>query len=272
MLYIVAGPIGNLTDISKRAIQVLESVDFILCEDTRHSSILLDALNIKKKLISYFAHNEAARIEQILPKLHEGQNAALISDAGTPGICDPGMRIVSACHDAKIPVVPIPGPCALISAISACGIMHERFKFIGFLPRQSKEQCEIFQAHKTAQELLVAYESPRRLRGVVQLIVQILGEDWELCMAREISKKFEEIRRCSAIELHNELKNREVKGEVCLILAPANAAKQEELPTEAICVIDELRGKISDRDIRDLVVKAFKLRPKQVYDYILDRE
>lgn len=272
MLYIVATPIGNLNDISQRAIDVLQSVDLILCEDTRHSKILLDALHINKKLMSYFAHNEAARSEQFLPKLCEGQKVALISDAGTPCISDPGMRIVKACHEAQIPVIPIPGACAAVSAVCACGIAHERFTFIGFYPRSSKDRRDLLIKHRDAPELVVGYESPRRLLALVEEIVETLGPGWELCLAREISKKFEEIRKSTASDLLEYLQSKEIRGEIVLILAPGAEVQITQMPAQAAALIEDLRGKVSDRDLRDCIAKAFSLRPKMVYEWILSHQ
>ncbi len=273
-LYVVATPIGNLEDISPRALAVLNGVDFILCEDTRHSSILLDHYQIRKKLVSYFAHNEALRTDQFLPALLDGQSAAIITDAGSPGVSDPGSRIVAACHEAGIRVCPIPGCSAVVTAISAAGFYESpSFRFITFFPRKQSERVEVFERVKTDPAVLVGYESPQRIESLLEDAVSVLGEAWRVCLCRELTKKFEEVTRTTLGALLDRIKADPVKGELCLLLeggtAPTRATN--ELSDDAIRMIETLQAQnISSRDIRDVVSKYFDLKPKTVYQYILD--
>jgi len=273
-LYVVATPIGNLEDISPRALSVLSGVDFILCEDTRHSSILLDHYQIRKKLVSYFAHNEALRTDQFLPALLEGQSAAIITDAGSPGVSDPGSRIVAACHEAGIRVCPIPGCSAVVTAISAAGFYESpSFRFITFFPRKQSERVEVFERIKTDPAVLVGYESPQRIESLLEDAVSVLGADWRVCLCRELTKRFEEVTRTTLGALLERVQGEPVKGEICLLLeggtAPTRATN--ELSDDAIRMIETLQAQnISSRDIRDVVSKYFDLKPKTVYQYILE--
>lgn len=219
MLYLIATPIGNLSDITFRAIETLQSSDYILCEDTRHSGILLHHYNIVKPLKSYHKFNEAFRADGIISDLQEGKKIALISDAGTPGICDPGADLVQLCVERGLPVTVIPGPCALIQAIASSGFCTKRFQFIGFLPRKEseikKELASIFAYPGTS----ICYESPHRILSVLELI-HSMQESCQLAIARELTKKFEEIVRGSAATLINHWKERVVKGEIVLVISP----------------------------------------------------
>lgn len=273
-LYVVATPIGNLEDISPRALGVLSGVDFILCEDTRHSSILLDHYQIKKRLVSYYAHNEALRTDQFIPALLEGQSAAIITDAGSPGVSDPGSRIVAACHEAGIRVCPLPGCSAVVAAISAAGFYGSpSFRFITFFPRKQSERVEVFERVKTEPDVLVGYESPQRIESLIEDAVRVLGPDWRVCLCRELTKRFEEIARSTLGELLARLKAEPIKGEICLVLeggtAPTRAS--HELGEDAMRLIETMKAQgVSSRDIRDIVSKHFELKPKVVYQYILD--
>ncbi len=272
-LYVVATPIGNLSDISPRALEVLSSVDFILCEDTRHSSILLDHYQIRKKLVSYFAHNEALRTDQFIPQLQAGQSAAVITDAGSPGVSDPGSRIVAACHEAGVRVCPIPGCSAVVTAISAAGFWESpEFRFITFFPRKQSERVEIFERVRTDPAVLVGYESPQRIESLLEDAVSVLGPDWQICLCRELTKKFEEITRTTLGALLERFKSEECRGELCLLIAGGTAPTRatNELNDDAIRMIDILKAQgVSARDIRDVVAKYFDLKPKVVYQYLI---
>ena len=193
-LYIVATPIGNLSDITIRAIETLKKVDFIACEDTRHTKILLSHYNIKKTLISYFEHNKVKRSEQIVKLLKEGKDVALVSDAGTPGISDPGYRVIRDAIDSDIKVIAIPGANAAITALSASGAPTDRFAFEGFLPNKTTARKKKLLSLRGESRTIILYESPHRLLKSLSDIKETLG-DIELVIAREITKKFEEIKR-----------------------------------------------------------------------------
>ena len=189
-LYIVATPIGNLDDISLRALKILHLVDVIAAEDTRHSKRLLEAHQISKPMLSLHEHNESARIASLLARIAAGESVALISDAGTPTISDPGYLVVKAAREAQIPVIPVPGACAAITALSGSGLATDRFLFVGFLSSKSgprkQELAELLQQRAT----IVLYESPRRIIDLLEAIADIAPER-ELCLAKELTKSYE---------------------------------------------------------------------------------
>lgn len=192
-LYVVATPIGNLDDISLRAVKVLSAVDAIAAEDTRHSQRLLQHLGIVRPLISLHEHNEAERVRQLLDKIEAGQSIALISDAGTPLISDPGYVVVRALRSAGIRVVPVPGACAAIAALSVSGLPTDRFTFEGFLPAKAGARAEMLKRLVDEARTLVFYESPHRLVDMLEAVIAVMGDDREVVVARELTKAFETI-------------------------------------------------------------------------------
>lgn len=215
-LYIVATPIGNLDDITLRAIKTLQEVDCIACEDTRHSLKLLSHLKISKPLLSFYSHNQQGRIPQLVSKLQEGENIALISDAGTPGISDPGTLLVTKCIEENIKVVPIPGTCAAITALCASGLPTDRFYFQGFLPLKPGKRRKILEDLKRLEATLVIYESGRRLSGLLKDLQTIFPEA-EVVIARELTKIYEEFLRGRAEVLQTKVPREGLKGE-CVVL------------------------------------------------------
>ena len=193
LLYVVATPIGNLDDISRRACQVLSDVDLIACEDTRHSRVLLSHLGIDKRLVAYHDHNEADATPRLLQLLADGRSIALISDAGTPLISDPGFRLVSAARAQGLRVVPIPGPCALIAALSASGLPSDRFLFVGFPPRGADERRRWLAELARESGTLICYESGRRAVATLGDLAEALGSGRRAVIARELTKRFETI-------------------------------------------------------------------------------
>jgi 16S rRNA (cytidine1402-2'-O)-methyltransferase len=230
MLYLVATPIGNLADITLRALEMLKSCDYILCEDTRHSHILLHHYNICKPLKSYHKFNEASRAEFILQDLELGKKICLISDAGTPGISDPGVNLVKLCIERNIPMTAIPGPCAAIQALSCSGLPTDRFQFWGFLARKESELKRELQSILAYPGTTICYESSLRLFNVLKLI-QALQPQRPLVVARELTKKFEEIVRGSATALMEHWQQASLKGEIVLLISPAPA--EQHLDWEA---------------------------------------
>lgn len=219
-LYIVATPIGNLEDITFRAVRILKEVDLIAAEDTRHSRKLLTHLGISKPLTSYFDHNKDFKGPYLLDKLQEGLSVALISDAGTPCISDPGYQLVREAVEAGIDVVPIPGPSAFVTALSASGLQTDSFAFEGFLPnRQGKRRAKL-ESLKEEIRVIIFYESPKRLLASLKDMLDILG-DREVVIAREITKVYEEFTRGFLKEIISELGKRSVKGEVLVLVSPA---------------------------------------------------
>lgn len=235
-LYVVATPIGHLADISQRAIETLRQVDFILAEDTRHSLRLLQALGIQKSLSSFHAHNEAEKSQSVIQALLGGQNVALISDAGTPLISDPGFTLVRAAREAGIPVTPIPGSCALIAALSVSGVASDSFTFIGFLPAKNMARCQKLEQCKAYGHTVIAYESTHRIEACTADIMRIYGEDYKWVMAKELTKTFETILSARAIDIHQWLQNTShTKGEFVLIL-PAVPSIDNPMQDEQLLV------------------------------------
>lgn len=223
-LYLVATPIGNLEDITLRALRVLrEEVNVIACEDTRQTQKLLEHYQIQKPLISYHEHNEASRSAEILRRLKEGESAAIVSDAGTPLLSDPGFRVVHAAVEYGIEVVPIPGPSAAISAVIASGLPPNDFRFIGFLPARSAARQRALEKLSNDPATLVLYESPHRILETLADIGSILG-DRPVVLARELTKVHEEFLRGSLSAVREQLVSRNaIKGEITLVIGPAEA-------------------------------------------------
>ena len=223
MLYVVATPIGNLGDISLRALEVLKSVDAIAAEDTRYSGMLLKHFGIKKPLVSFHEHNEAMRTAQLLDRLAAGQNIAVITDAGMPGLSDPGARLIRECICRDLPFTIVPGPSSILTAVVGSGFSTEKFFFGGFLPTKSGGRERELRAAAARVETSVFFESPYRLVKTLDAATRIL-QDRQLCVARELTKKFEEFRRGSAGELLAHYERRPPKGEVVLLIQEAAAS------------------------------------------------
>jgi 16S rRNA (cytidine1402-2'-O)-methyltransferase len=218
-LYLVATPIGNLEDITLRALRVLKECDIVAAEDTRRTGQLLKHFEISKPLLSYFQFNEAKRSEDILGRLARGEKVALVTDAGTPGISDPGERVVKAAIAAGFKVEPIPGPCALIAGLTASGLPSDEFHFVGFLPHKSGQRRNLLDKLKTVPGTLVFYESPYRVIKILEELADIYP-DRQVVLARELTKKFEEFLRGNARELLAQLQTRSIKGEFVVMVSP----------------------------------------------------
>ncbi len=219
MLYVVATPIGNLGDITLRALEILKGVDLIAAEDTRHSGILLKHYQIKKPLISYHEHNEAMRTAQLIERLAAGEKIALITDAGTPGLSDPGARLIRECIKRELPFTIIPGPSSIATALVGSGFSAERFFFGGFLPNKSgQRERELRVAAAAREETSIYFESPYRLTKTLKTCGEIMP-DRQLCVARELTKKFEEFRRGTPAELLIHYEAHPPKGEIVLVIS-----------------------------------------------------
>jgi len=225
-LYIVATPIGNLEDITLRAINILKNVDIIAAEDTRHTLKLLNHFEISKPLISYHRHNEDTKTEVLIKELISGKDIALVSDAGTPGICDPGEEIIKECIEKNIEVIPIPGACAMINALICSGISTKEFIFIGFLPLNKKLRKEKLEEIQKANKTLILYEAPHKLESTLKDLKPIL-EDRKIVLAREITKIHEEFIRGTIDYLIE--KSDEIKGEIVLIIEANNKKEENKL-------------------------------------------
>ncbi len=224
MLYIVATPIGNLGDITLRAIEVLKSVDAVAAEDTRYSGMLLKHFGIKKPLVSFHEHNEAMRTAQLIDRLAAKQNIAVITDAGMPGLSDPGARLIRECIRRDLPFTIVPGPSSILTAIVGSGFSTEKFFFGGFLPVKSGGRERELRAANEREETTIFFESPYRLIKTLTACVEITQER-RLCVARELTKKFEEYRRGTARELLAHYERRSPKGEIVLVIQGAAASK-----------------------------------------------
>lgn len=232
-LYLVATPIGNLEDITLRALRVLKEADLIACEDTRQTQKLLQHYAIHKELVSYHAHNELTRAPELVIQLEEGAQVALVSDAGTPVVSDPGHRLVAQCLRHHIPVVPIPGPSAFVAALAASGMPTEEFLFVGFLPSRAGARRKKLDALKSEPRALVFYEAPHRLLETLSDAAEILGNR-PAVVAREVTKIHEEFLRGSLAELRDAARKRAPRGEITLMIGPAVEGDAQAVPAVSL--------------------------------------
>ena len=220
-LFMVGTPIGNLEDITLRALQVLKQVDLIACEDTRQTQKLLNHFGIATATTSYHEHNEMTRAPELVMKLEQGAQIALVSDAGMPGISDPGYRLVTLAIRHQVPVIPIPGAAAFLAALVASGLPTDSFRFSGFLPAKSGQRREMLESIKSSPRTQVFYEAPHRIRECLQDVVAILGPERPVVIAREVTKIHEEFLRGRAGDVLDAVKSRELKGEITLLIGKA---------------------------------------------------
>jgi 16S rRNA (cytidine1402-2'-O)-methyltransferase len=226
-LYVVSTPIGNREDITLRALRILKEVDLIAAEDTRHTSLLLRHFGIQTPLTSYFEGNELKKKEFILHKLRQGLRVALVSDAGTPGISDPGFRLVQTAIEHQIPIVPIPGASAVIAALSVSGLPTDAFIFSGFLPHKMKKRRDLLKELADVRKTLIFYESPHRISETLNDIFDILG-DREMVVTRELTKIYEEVLRGKVSEVRTKIGERKLKGEITLVISGKPRKKTDE--------------------------------------------
>ena len=266
ILYIIATPIGNLEDITLRAIRILKKVDLIAAEDTRHTLKLLNHLEISKPLISYHRHNEDVKSEILIEKLKEGKNIALVSDAGTPGICDPGEEIIKKCIELEINVVPIPGACAMINSLICSGIDTKEFTFLGFLPLNKKLRKNKLEEIEKSNKTIIMYEAPHKLEATLKDLKQILNQDRKIVLAREITKIHEEFIRGNIDELIE--KAQDIKGEIVLIIEGNSDITEENelnnLSIEEHYKFYENQG-FSKKDIIKKIAKDRNVNKNEVY-------
>ena len=272
MLYLVPTPIGNLGDISIRCRQTLEQADFIAAEDTRVTLKLLNHLGIKKSLVSYYEHNKAQKGNVILDRILAGETCALVSDAGSPAISDPGEDLVKQCAEAGVTVCAIPGPCALITALSISGQSTGRFCFEGFLSTAKKSRREHLQALEKEQRTMIFYEAPHKLTATLESMAEVFGEDRPISLCRELSKLHEEVIRTTlggALELYAQ---QPPKGEFVLVVAgAAPEEKAEATPQDAAARVAELvAGGMSRKDAIKQTAKELDLPKNVVYDAALE--
>ena len=256
-LYVVSTPIGNLADMSERAIKTLSEVDFIAAEDTRNTLRLLMSLGISKTLVSYHEHNKHEAGERITQRLLSGESCALVTDAGTPAISDPGEELVALCAQSSIPVTGVPGACALIDALALSGLPTRRFVFEGFLPVKSKERKERLAALKREARTFILHEAPHKLRGTLDDLCSALGENRRIALCRELTKLNEEVQRCTLGEAVRVYAEREPRGEYVLVIEGGTVADTQEAtmsPLEAVAYYEK-----SGKSKNDAIKAAAKL-------------
>lgn len=270
-LYIVPTPIGNLADISHRALSILAEVDLIAAEDTRHSLKLLQHYDIQTRLISLHDHNESQRAVELISKIQQGLNIALISDAGTPLISDPGYGLVNQCRAAQITVIPLPGPCAATTALCAAGLPTDRFRFEGFLPVKMQAKHHVLSSLLLESATSVFYESPRRIAQTVQDIVEVLGADRELVLAKELTKTFETFYSGSAADCHAWLlaDANHQRGEFVLMISGVKAS-QSEISSEATSLLTLLMKELPLKKAAAIVAEHYSLKKNILYQLGLD--
>jgi 16S rRNA (cytidine1402-2'-O)-methyltransferase len=267
-LYIVATPIGNLEDITLRALRVLKEVDLIAAEDTRRTRKLLSHYQIKTPLLSYHAHNQEVRGPELIQKMQQGQNLALVSDAGTPGFSDPGTRLVAQAWDAGIKVEGIPGPAAGVCALSMSGFPGE-VTFLGFPPRKAGKRREFFETLAPEPRVLILYESPQRLAGTMGEMVRYFG-DREILVVRELTKVFEEAWRGPLAEVAAQVADREIKGECTLVFSCPAKPRETEVDLAEWLLETAQRTELSGRRLTDQVARELNVSRRRVYQTYLE--
>ncbi len=274
VLYIVATPIGNLGDMTPRAVEVLQSVALIAAEDTRHSGRLMAHFNIKTPMISVHDHNERQRLQTILDKLSSGENIALISDAGTPLISDPGFYLVRGVRDAGFKVVPVPGCSAVITAMSAAGVATDRFIFEGFLPAKRTGRQQQLALIKSEERTVIFYESTHRIIETLNDMVEVLGADRYVVMARELTKTFETIHgdKVSDLLVWMEQDHHQQKGEFVLIVQGVEPKKEEGLSADTLHVLDTLLEELPVKQAAALAAKLTGEKKNALYQEALNRK
>lgn len=264
-LYIVATPIGNLQDITFRALETLKSVDLIACEDTRHTGKLLKSFDIENRLISYHEHNEAERSEELCKKMIAGMNIALVSDAGTPCISDPGHRLIQMAHEQNITVVPLPGPAAFVAALSASGIASKPMLFEGFLPSKNGESRSRLKELSSINATIILYEAPHRLLRTLEYCLEIMG-DRRATAARELTKLHEEIITGNLSDILNHFSSANIRGEFVLIIDRVGEVFEKQDEASLADRVEELESNGLDRKTAmKKAAKEFGLTRSEAY-------
>jgi len=257
-----------------RALRILKEVDVIACEDTRHTLKLLNHYNIEKKLVSYHEHNEMTRSPELLIQLEQGAKVALVSDAGMPLVSDPGYRLVTLCARHKIPVVPVPGPSAMLAALAASGLPNEEFLFVGFLPARSGERRRMLERLRIEERTIIFYEAPHRVAESIADLLDILG-DRPACIAREVTKLHEEFLRGRLSQLAESLAERPARGEITLLVGPPEQSgvnRQIDSTQSLSDRVDELirQAKLDRKDALKLAAKERGITRRAAYDQLID--
>ncbi|MGF1789511.1 16S rRNA (cytidine(1402)-2'-O)-methyltransferase [Photobacterium profundum] len=270
-LYIVPTPIGNLADITHRALDVLANVDLIAAEDTRHTSRLLSHFSISTRTFALHDHNEQQKADYLIEKLQAGTSIALVSDAGTPLISDPGYHLVNRCRQAGVKVVPLPGPCAVITALSGAGLPSDRFSFEGFLPPKSKGRRDTFQSLADDERTLIFYESPHRITDSLADMLAVLGPERQVVLARELTKTYETIHGAPLGELIDWLSedSNRVRGEMVVLVAGHRKAK-DDLPSEALRTVALLVKELPLKKAAALAAEIHGVKKNALYKWGLE--
>jgi 16S rRNA (cytidine1402-2'-O)-methyltransferase len=270
-LYIVATPLGNLEDMTFRAVNTLKQVDIIAAEDTRHSKKLLSHYGIQTRLVSCHEHNETAKTPHLISHLKNGLNIALISDAGTPCISDPGYTLVKAVTKEGLPVIPIPGCSAAIAGLSVAGLPTDSFLFLGFLPKKQGQLQKALEKQKDQCPTLILYESPKRIKKLIQRMIPILGNR-NACLTREVTKLHEEYIRGPLSLILETLETKErIRGEIALFVAGSSGPKALDVHQIEAIIQERIIGtRLGTSDLAKQISKEFHLSKKQVYDIILN--
>ena len=266
-LYVVATPIGNLEDMTYRAVRILKEADLIACEDTRQTRKLLDHYGIQRPAISYHEHNEQQRALELMEKLQQGLSIALVSDAGMPGISDPGYRVVGLAIEHGIRVVPVPGASAVISALAASGLSTDAFEFRGFLPAKSGQRRTALEAVRNVQHTVVVYEAPHRIVEAVEDIVHTLGPERPLVIARELTKVHEEFIRGRAGEIAERLRGRELKGEITLLIGKSELSQAAPSHKDVQTRLEEImrEQKLDEKSALKILARETGLSKSELY-------
>ena len=266
-LYIIATPIGNLSDITLRAIETLKNVDLVLAEDTRHSKKLFDHYEIKSPLTAFHEHNENEKASGIISEINSGKSIALISDAGTPLISDPGYLLVSEAKKTGINVIPIPGPNAAIAALSSSGIASSSFSFFGFLPAKQASRLKLLKTKRSLDETIIFYESPKRILATIKDMMDVFGETRRVCLAKELTKSFETILNDNLIALIDYLEGdpSHQKGEFVLIVSPDDKIDFDEAKSELEKILPILCDEMGASKASKLASKITGLDKKYCY-------
>ncbi|QIQ21563.1 16S rRNA (cytidine(1402)-2'-O)-methyltransferase [Zophobihabitans entericus] len=266
-LYIVATPIGNLGDMTLRAIEVLKNVDLIAAEDTRHTGLLLQHYSINAKLFALHDHNEQQKAQVLIEKLKSGQSVALVSDAGTPLINDPGYHLVHQCRAENITVVPVPGACAAIAALSVAGLPSDRFCYEGFLPAKSKARCDSLSNLLTETRTMIFYESTHRLLDSLQDIQTVMGEDRHVVLAKELTKTWETIISLPVSELITWLNDdlNRTKGEFVLIIEGYQKSAEAELDPQVLKTLQLLQKELPLKKAAAITAEIYGLKKNALY-------
>ena len=268
-LYIVPTPIGNLGDITQRAIEVLSNVDLVAAEDTRHTGKLLSHFSIQTKTFALHDHNEQQKAQVLVDKLLAGHSIALVSDAGTPLISDPGYHLVTQCRQAGVKVVPLPGACAVITALSASGLPSDRFSFEGFLPAKSKGRKDKFLEIAKVERTCVFYESPHRILDSLDDMLEILGPDREVVLARELTKTFETIQGMPLGELVEWVKSdsNQQRGEMALLIHGYRVSEDDSIPEEVKRTVTILTKELPLKKAAAMAAEIYNLKKNALYKW-----